>query len=331
MTRQQILRQHPGRRNESRNGIEERLTNGLGWFSIGLGLAEVIAPATIARLIGVSDKDRTRALLRAYGLREIAAGVGLLWQPRASGWLWSRVAGDVLDLASLGWALSRDDSNRTRVAVATAAVLGVTALDVLCGHQASREAGAPAAPRGSGQVTKTVIINRPPDQVYGFWRDFEKLPTFIEHLESVRITGDRQSHWIAKGPAATRFEWDAETVADEPNARITWRSLENSEVHHWGTVRFERAPGGRGTLLRAEMQYAPPGGAVGANIAKLLSGEPGQHLERDLRVLKQILETGEIVRSDASIHPGMHAAQPPSRTETDEMSWAPGVRDEALL
>src|SRR5438045_764237 len=144
-----------GHASGSRNGSQERLANSLGWFSIGLGLAELIAPATIAQLIGVRDKDRTRTLLRAYGLREIAAGVGILSQPRPAGWLWSRVAGDVLDLASLGSALSAEDSNRTRVAIATAAVVGVTALDVVCGQQLARRSTPATATAGSGQVTKT--------------------------------------------------------------------------------------------------------------------------------------------------------------------------------
>jgi uncharacterized membrane protein len=319
-------------RRPSQNGSEERLANGLGWFSIGLGVAEVIAPQKIAELIGVKDKDGTRTLLRTYGFREIAAGIGILSQTRPAGWLWGRVAGDLLDLASLASALGSEDSNRTRVAAATAAVLGVTALDVFCGQQLSRDSSdetkaKPAAKNSGGQVTKTIIINRPPDEVYRFWRDFEKLPSFMDYLESVQVTGDRRSHWKAKGPAGTTFEWDAETVDDQPNSRISWRSIEGSEIHNWGTVRFERAPGGRGTLLRVELQYAPPGGAISANIAKLFGAEPGQHLEHDLRALRQILETGEVVKSDASIHKGKHPAQPAGKTETRDNSAKQGRRE----
>jgi uncharacterized membrane protein len=332
------MKTQSGRRNrerrpqESENGNEERLANGLGWFSIGLGVAEVIAPQKVAELIGVRDKEGTRALLRAYGLREIAAGIGILSQTRPAGWMWSRVAGDLLDLASLGSALSSDDSNRTRVGLATAAVLGVTALDVLCGQQLSRDSGdqtrvKPAAKNSGGQVTKTIVINRPPDEVYRFWRDFERLPSFMDYLESVQVTGEQRSHWKAKGPAGTTFEWDAETVDDEPNTRISWRSLEGSEIHNSGTVRFERAPGGRGTLLRVELQYAPPGGAISANIAKLFGADPGQHLEHDLRVLRQILETGEVVKSDASIHKGKHPAQPAEKTETQDSLAKQGRRE----
>jgi hypothetical protein len=106
-----------------------RLAQGLGWFSIGLGLAEFLAPRTMARLTGVPHPR----LLRLYGLREIAAGVGIFGNSRPSGWLWARVAGDALDLATIGAAMAEDDSEgRTKAWIAAAAVAGVTALDVLC-------------------------------------------------------------------------------------------------------------------------------------------------------------------------------------------------------
>ena len=91
-----------------------RLANGLGWFSIGLGLAEVVTPGTVANLIGVQDDDKNRSLLRFYGMRELAAGVGILSQPQAPGWVWSRVAGDLMDLATLARAMRSDRSEETR-------------------------------------------------------------------------------------------------------------------------------------------------------------------------------------------------------------------------
>src|SRR3954454_20867272 len=92
----------------------ERLANGLGWFSIGLGAAELFAPGSVARLIGVDDDEGNRALLRFYGLREIAAGVGILTQPRPTGWLWGRVGGDLLDLATLGTAMASRGTEKNR-------------------------------------------------------------------------------------------------------------------------------------------------------------------------------------------------------------------------
>src|SRR5690349_5770604 len=97
----------------------DRLLNGLGWFSIGLGLSEVFAPRKVAKLIGVRDRPATRKLLRSYGLREIAAGVGILSQSRPTTWLWGRVAGDLVDLASLGSAMAKNNNSRGRIITAT--------------------------------------------------------------------------------------------------------------------------------------------------------------------------------------------------------------------
>jgi uncharacterized membrane protein len=302
---------------ESQNGNGERIANGLGWFSIGLGLAEVAAPGKLAELIGIRDKNANRALLRIYGLREIAAGIGILSQPRPAGWMWGRVAGDVVDLTSLGSALTSRHANRTRIGTTTAAVLGVTALDVLCARQLSNGSGQRQIGKsGAARVRKTVIIDRSPEEVYRFWRDLGNLPSFMKHLESVQVTGENRSHWIAKGPVGKAVEWDAEIVADEPNSQIAWRSLEGADVDHSGSVRFERAPGGRGTLVRVELRYSPPGGGIGATAAKLFRAEPGQQIEQDLRALKQVMETGEVATSDASIHPGMHPAQPSASAAT---------------
>lgn len=300
------------RDNGSQGAEEEQLANGLGWFSIGLGLAEVVAPRTLAKLVGLDDKGRTRKTLRFYGLRELAAGIGILSQPRPAGWMWGRVAGDVVDLASLGSALGSDENKRGRVAAATAAVAAVTALDVRCSQQLSRSPdGGRMAKESVARITKTVIIGRPPEEVYRFWRDFSNLPNFMKYLESVQITSEGRSHWKTKTMKGKAVEWDAELVQDEAPTRIAWRSLDGSEIHHSGSVRFDNAPGGRGTLVRVEMQYVPPGGAIGANLAKLFGFAPGQQIAEDLRRLKQFMETGEIVKSDASIHRGMHAAQPP--------------------
>lgn len=313
MAMQQAIKQ---RHQDRQNTKEGRLATGLGWFSIGLGLAEVAAPSKMARLIGVRDGDHTNAVLRMYGIREIAAGVGILSHARPEGWLWSRVGGDLMDLAYLGSALKSNSSNRTRVAAATAAVLGVTALDVLCGKQFSQSSGRGAtAKNGQVRAAKTTTVNRSPEEVYQFWHNFENLPTFMNYLESVQMTGDKRSHWKAKGPAGKTVEWDAEIVSDQPNSMIAWRSVEGSDVDNSGSVRFERAPGGRGTLVRVELQYSPPGGAMAAKAAKLIGMEPGQQVEEDLRVFKQVMETGEVTKSDASIHTGMHAAQPPTRQE----------------
>jgi uncharacterized membrane protein len=311
---------------ESRTGSlpgPERAARALGWFSIGLGLAEVAAPRRLARLIGVEDDDTHRNFLLAYGLREIAAGVAILAADRPTGAVWARVGGDVMDLAFLGQALSSDASARTRVAATTAAVLGVTALDVLTGRRLGRQlewrgaGGAETERRGTAiAVQESITIARPPEEVYRFWRDFQHLPQFMEHLESVQVLDERRSHWRASAPGGSSVEWDAEIVEDRPNQRIVWRSVGDADVPNTGTVRFAPAPGNRGTEIHVELRYEPPGGKAGALVAKLFGEEPSQQVKSDLRRLKQVLETGEVVHSDASVHRGMHAAQPSAAAGT---------------
>ena len=108
--------------------------------------------------------------------------------------------------------------------------------------------------RGEGiRVEQAVTINRPREEIFRFWRNFENLPRFMDHLESVRVLNDRQSHWVAKGPAGVNVEWDAEIVNDIPNEVIGWRSLEGSDVDNGGSVRFEPSGNG-GTMVRISMQ-----------------------------------------------------------------------------
>lgn len=274
----------------------ERLARGLGWFSIGLGLAEVVAPRAIAKLVGVRHDHRT--LIRALGVREIAAGIGILTQRRPVEGIWSRVGGDAIDLAVLGSAFSSPHAKRGRVAVATAAVVGVTLLDVVCAQQLSRN-----GTNGSGGVhhKKSITINRSPEDLYRFWHDFQNLPSFMEHLKSVRVTDERRSHWVVKAPGGTTVEWDAEITEDRPHELLAWRSLNGSDVDHSGSVRFMPASEGRGTVVKVDLRYSPPGGVLGPTIAKLFAEEPGQQIEDDLRRFKQVMETGEVVRSDGAL------------------------------
>jgi uncharacterized membrane protein len=301
----------------------ERRARGLGWFSIALGLTQIGAPRTVARLIGLKDDDDTRTTMFAIGLREITSGIGILsGRPHSTGWLWSRVGGDLMDLALLGKALNSDNSDRGRVAAATAAVLGVTLVDLLTGQQLGRESNGGrenghriAGKRVGGSrgvhVVEAITINRPPAEVYAFWHNFENLPRFMEHLESVDLLDDRRSRWKAKAPAGASVEWEAEIIEDSPNKLIAWRSLPESDVPNSGYVRFRDAPGNRGTEVIVELKYQPPGGWLAVFIAKLFGEEPHQQVKGDLRRLKQVLEIGEVIHSDASIHRGPHPAQPP--------------------
>lgn len=146
-------------------------------------------------------------------------------------------------------------------------------------------------------VGRTVTINRPRDEVYAFWRDFSNLATVMENIERIDVLDDRRSHWVVKAPGGKTVEWDAIVTDDEPGRRIAWRSAEEADVDNRGEVEFLDAAPGRGTMVRATIAYDPPGGVVGEWIAKFLQREPNLQARRDLRRLKQFLETGEITSS----------------------------------
>jgi uncharacterized membrane protein len=296
----------------------KRLAKGLGWFSVGLGLAELLAPRAIAKISGVSNAHT--GLIRLYGARELASGIAIFAQEKPTEAVWARVAGDALDLVSLGVAGTSPDAKLGRLAFATANVLAVTALDIVCAMQLTK---------GSQGIHAkgTCVVNRAPEEVYEFWRNFQNLSRFMRHLESVEDLGDGRSHWTVKGPAGTKVEWDATMIADVPGEVITWRSLENSDVDHAGAVRFERAPGDRGTIVKVNLKYAPVGGVIGATIAKLFGEEPEQQLDDDLRRFKQVMEVGEVVVSEATLLGTGYLDQRPGRpaaaTELEDAEMLP--------
>jgi uncharacterized membrane protein len=160
-------------------------------------------------------------------------------------------------------------------------------------------------------VRQAITVNRPPDEAYRFWHDFPNLPRFMEHLESVEVAGGGRSRWKARGPAGTKAEWEAEVTEDRPGEVIAWRSVEGSAVDTSGAVRFAPAPGGRGTEVRVVLRYSPPAGVLGKAVARLFGESPQQQVRSDLRRFKQVLETGQVLESEATIRGRPHPAQPP--------------------
>jgi uncharacterized membrane protein len=144
------------------------------------------------------------------------------------------------------------------------------------------------------EVIHSITINRPIGELFAFWRDVRNLPKVMSHLESVEVLSDNRSHWRAKAPAGLLVEWDAEIVNEKSDALIAWQSCEGSSVAHWGVVRFNPAPGNRGTEITVALEYEPFGGSTGVALAKLLGEEPSQQIEEDLRRFKQVMEAGEV-------------------------------------
>jgi uncharacterized membrane protein len=183
-------------------------------------------------------------------------------------------------------------------------------------------------------ATAVFRVNTTPAEAYRLWRNFESLPRFMAHLDAVRILDDRQSEWTAKGPLDSRIRWKAEITEDEPNRRIAWRSLPGSQLETSGWVEFRDDPQGRGSLVRAQVEYSNPLGAVGHGLLTALGKNPNFVIKEDLRRFKALLETGEapttvgqthgprglhghveqVLFRETSNHPSPQAAKAPARS-----------------
>lgn len=244
-------------------GRSDSLTNGLGWFSVGLGLAQLTMPERVAQLVGIEPTEANCGLMRTMGMRELSSGVGILTQPVPDKWLWGRVVGDVMDLAMLGVALGNGKGDRGRTLGATLAVLGVTGLDMLAARELSRQR--------QQAVEEGMEIGA---------RSLFRIITIKAH------------------PANVETDWNE------------WLAAQGSDESRQAVASFRAAPGTQGTEMRADLTYTPKGGTIGSTAQRMMHKSPGQMLGQDLKRFKMTVETGEIVKSDASIHEHVHPARP---------------------
>lgn len=149
-------------------------------------------------------------------------------------------------------------------------------------------------------LTATTTVRKPPQEVYAYWRKLEHFPDFMAHVNEISVTSDTRSHWNVVGPNNTEIEWDAEITQDEPGETLAWQSVGDADVKNEGSVRFLAAPGDQGTEVFVSLSYDMPGGKAGELAARLMGEDPHQQLDDDLRRFKQVMETGEIVRSDGA-------------------------------
>jgi uncharacterized membrane protein len=162
------------------------------------------------------------------------------------------------------------------------------------------------------RVDADITIEKPPEQLYSFWRNLENLPRFMQHLCRVTPIDQKRSHWVAQGPAGQIVEWDAEIINEQPNGLIGWRSLPGADVDTAGSVHFKPAGTNCGTDVHVELQYLPPAGKVGAALAKLMGNDPADQVKEDLRRLKEALENADKVQ----------LASEESFPASDAPSWA---------
>jgi uncharacterized membrane protein len=223
---------------------------------------------------------------------------------------WERVASVAAGAALLMLAAKRP--NVRGLAASTGAGLVVRGLSGLCPVNAalgrkrlSDTRLALSGPRGI-HVRESITIARTAPFLFRFWRNFENLPLFMEHLEDVRVLSPTRSVWTAKAPAGMRVKWEAEVINEVEGELIGWRSTENADVATAGSVRFEPTTSGA-TEIIVRLQYEPPAGKLGSLVASMFGEEPSQQIRSDLRRLKMLLESDEAqavtarsARSDSS-------------------------------
>ncbi|MBV8927828.1 MAG: SRPBCC family protein [Mycobacteriaceae bacterium] len=292
----------------SRGRNPELLARTLGWVSVGLGIPQLLKPDAADRAVGVGDGPKQRAVTTFVGVRELGHAAALLFSSRPSKWVWTRVAGDAVDLAALGRALKNHDGKKlARTVAATAAVAGITALDLYTAIRGTRGKGATV------QLTGSTTIRSEPKEVYEYWRSLENLSTFMAHVDEVVVQDDRRSHWKVSAPFDSTVEWDAEIEEDVPGEKLTWKSVADSDVSNAGAVIFKPAPGDQGTEVHVVISYDVPGGKLGEALARFFGEDPHQQIDDDLRRFKQVMEVGEIVRSDGAPYGKKARAEFPQR------------------
>ena len=149
-------------------------------------------------------------------------------------------------------------------------------------------------PEAAISVRRAVTVMRSRSECYAVWRDFTRLPTFMDYLESVEVVDGTRSRWRAKAPAGRTVEWEAEIVSDVPDVAIAWKSVEPSDVPNRGRVEFRDAPADRGTEVHVQLDWDPPGGRLTKLIAAVFGTDPQHEVNNALRRFRQIMETGTV-------------------------------------
>lgn len=138
------------------------------------------------------------------------------------------------------------------------------------------------------RITKSIIVDGGINHIYNLWANFENFPHFMNNIKSVRKMGNDMSHWTMEGPLGKTIEWDAKTTRMEPNKRIAWNSMDNSDLTTSGQVTFNPLPKDQ-VEVTVTLQYQPPAGKLGEIIAKLFD-DPEEKLEQDLYQFKTYAE-----------------------------------------
>ncbi len=140
------------------------------------------------------------------------------------------------------------------------------------------------------EVVRKIVVNRPADDLYRFWRGLDNLPEIMGGLKSITVLDEKRSHWVMVGPFGKKIEWDSELAEDVPNRELGWRTVGKSDIHSTGVIGFSPCPDGRSTEVKLRLKYEPPGGRLGFALAKLFGRKPVRQVEESLRKFKKIME-----------------------------------------
>lgn len=169
------------------------------------------------------------------------------------------------------------------------------------------------------RIEERILIHRPVEEIYAFWRNFENLPRFMQHLQSVEVLDNKRSRWTAVGPANVPISWDAEIINERRNEVIGWRSTDNAVVANAGSVSFRPVFNGQATEVTVKIEYIPPAGEVGAFVAKVFGREPRQQIPEDMQRLKQLMENTPV--TEFPLDSGRQSGSRDGSSEAEE--WAP--------
>jgi uncharacterized membrane protein len=270
----------------ARPAANQTSARALGWFSIGLGLSELLMPETMARTIGFR---RSPLWLQVMGAREIATGIGILAAQRPGpGHLQLRVVGDAIDLALLASAWQDAGRDRDRLAIATAAVAGVTVLDVLATRQLASQARQPL------ELQSSLAVQGTPDVIYRRLRSLKTLPEYLSQVDTVELQGEEYFELRSRTALGGASRFKGRIIEDVPDRRIAWELAPDSPLRGRGRIELSQLGGDRGTLLRATITLEPGVPQLAAPLARVLGKAPEKMILRELRRFKQLIETGEV-------------------------------------
>lgn len=284
--------------------MEERVRSRLGMLTRHPGAIRVSVQNGAVMLEGDVLKDEEEALTRQLGkvrgvhnvesrlrahetAQDIPQLQGECWLPGQNGRQW-RPSTRLIAGAGAGYLLLYSMMRGGLIGFAArlgGLFLGARALT----NMNTRQLTGKGIDQGVIQVRKSIQINAPVEEVYALWSNFENFPRFMQNIESIQMAGDR-SHWVVKGPAGSKVEFDALTTAMVPNELVSWETTPESMVKHQGQVRFRESGGG--TQVSVNMYYTPPAGAVGHAVASLFGKDPRSEMNADLVRMKGLLEQG---------------------------------------